>query len=83
MEEEYIIVNCPHCNNPIMIYLKEINCSIFRHGIYKDTNKQIDPHLDKENCDKLLKQDLIYGCSKPFKLIKNNDIYSVEICDYI
>lgn len=81
--EESIIVNCSHCSNLIIIFIEEINCSIFRHGIYKDTNIQIDPHLNKENCDILFAEKLIYGCGKPFKIIKNNDIYSIEVCKYI
>lgn len=80
---DHIIVNCPHCKEPILVYLKEINCHIFRHGIYKNTHKQIDPHLDKEKCDFLYKNNLIYGCGKPFKIVKQNDIYFAEICDYI
>ena len=79
----YIIITCPHCKNLIYIEKKDFNCHIFRHGIYKKTNKQINPHLDKENCDRLKSEDLIYGCSKPFKLIQEGDNYSTVICDYI
>ena len=78
-----IVIVCPHCSESILIY--ELNCCIFRHGIYKDSGKQIDPHLNKEECTKLFDQQLIYGCGKPFKIIKmaNSEEYSVEICDYI
>ena len=31
--------------------------------------KQIDPHLKKEECDRLKSKNLIYGCGKPFQLI--------------
>ena len=81
--DNYIIVKCPHCKNMIYIEKKDFNCHIFRHGIYKNTCKQIDPHLDKENCDRLKREDLIYGCSKPFKLIQINNNYTAIICDYI
>ena len=37
-----VIVNCPHCDLLIFVYLKEFNCRIFRHGIYKATLKQIE-----------------------------------------
>ena len=47
-----MIVICPHCQIPVEIL--EINCAIFRHAIYKDTFKQIDPHLSKERCDYLI-----------------------------
>ena len=79
----YIIVNCPHCNSPIYIEKKDFNCHIFRHGIMKSTLKQIDPHLDKENCDRLKRENLIFGCGKPFKLIKIDNDYKTIICDYI
>ena len=80
---EYIIVNCPHCKDTILIYLKELNCHIFRHGIYKDTHKQIDPHLDKKKCDFLKENNLIYGCGKPFKIVKLNNNFYAESCGYI
>lgn len=65
-----IIVICPHCKDPIII--EKINCGIFRHGEFKN-GKQIDPHLSKEMCDKLIKNKSIYGCGKPFKIISKNN----------
>jgi hypothetical protein len=44
---------------------------------------QIPPHENKINCDKLVADDMVYGCAKPFQIIKKDDIYVVEICDYI
>ena len=75
------IIICPHCNNYIII--KELNCGIFRHGIYKNTGKQINPHASKETCDELVKEDLIYGCGKPFQIIEINNAFEIKICDYI
>lgn len=80
---DYIIVNCPHCKDTILIYLKELNCHIFRHGIYKDTHKQIDPHLDKKTCDFLLENNLIYGCGKPFEILQLNNNFYAKSCGYI
>jgi hypothetical protein len=68
---DYLIVTCPHCGDDIFIMKKEINCTIFRHGVLKTTLKQIDPHSPKDICDRLKADDLIYGCGKPV------------ICDYI
>ena len=76
-----MIVNCPHCSHSIEIL--EINCAIFRHGIFKDSYTQIDPHLCKDECEKLIKNNKIYGCGKPFKLIKENNTYIAVICEYI
>ena len=75
------IIICPHCNNYIII--EKINCGIFRHGIYKINCKQIKPHASKEICDELVKNNLIYGCGKPFQIIEINGIFEVKICDYI
>jgi DNA-directed RNA polymerase subunit RPC12/RpoP len=78
MEKENIYINCPYCNS--LIEICQINCGIFRHGIYKDTFIQIPPHSLKEDIDKMN----IYGCGKPFKIIKDdNNIYKAIECDYI
>jgi len=76
-----ICIICPHCND--YIYIEQLNCSIFRHGVMKINNKQIDPHSSKETCDKLFENGKIYGCGKPFKLENINNVYTVFICDYI
>ena len=78
-----IFLECPHCKSMIIINTKDFNCKIFRHGVYKNNNKQIYPHLNKNECDRLFNEKLIYGCGKPFKLIDNNGNYHAEICDYI
>lgn len=82
MNNEYIYVECPHCKEYIFILLKELNCKIFRHGVYKNNFKQIDPHMKKEECDKLKEKDLIYGCGKPFEVCFNG-FWCAENCDYI
>ena len=75
------IIICPHCNNYIII--EKLNCGIFRHGIYKNNGKQIDPHASKEICDKLIKDNVIYGCGKPFQIIEIKNTFEIKICDYI
>ncbi len=80
MEEEWICVKCPYCDGDIMIYLKEMNCRIFRHGIFKNNGEQIPPHASKEDCDRWKEGDLIYGCGKPFQIQEGNKIIK---CDYI
>ena len=80
---DYIIIECPHCKEHIVVNLKELNCKIFRHGIYKNNGKQIDPHASKEICDELIKNDVIYGCGKPFQIIEINDTFEIKKCDYI
>jgi hypothetical protein len=77
-----LIVICPHCF--CQVEIQEINCAIFRHGIYKQTYQQIPPHSSKQECDRLIENNEIWGCGKPFRLVKNNtDHYEAIICDYI
>jgi hypothetical protein len=68
-------MNCPHCDIPIMI--EEINCGIFRCGIVKETGLQLPSHLPEIECKKLI--PYIWGCSKPFMLVKGKLIK----CEYI
>lgn len=79
--DEFLVnswIKCPHCN--ISIEIQELNCRIFRCGIFKHNLEQIPPHSPKEFCDKIVEEDEIYGCGKPFKI---NDKFKIEICDYI
>ena len=71
------IITCPHCGEYAII--AEINCAIFRHGVYKTNMQPINPHASKEECERLLANGEIYGCGKPFKY----DGKTIEICDYI
>jgi hypothetical protein len=70
-------VICPHCGEYAIV--EEINCTIFRHAVYKTNLQPINPHATKEECERLLENGEIYGCAKPFKY----DGKTIEICDYI
>lgn len=82
-------VDCPHCN--VSVYIEELCCGIFRHAVYKDTFEPIDPHSSKEECEKLLAENKVYGCGKPFRIITKSSTeiqkllaeFKVEACDYI
>ena len=75
------IVICPHCNEYIEII--ELNCMIFRHGIIKSNNTQMNPHAPEEECNYLIANDLIYGCGKPFRIEIIDNIMMPFKCDYI
>ena len=75
---QLFLIECPYCKQ--IIEITEINCGIFRHGIYKSNNEQIDPHMSKEDCIDLVIKDLIYGCGRPFRIVDSNN---AEMCDYI
>lgn len=78
-----LVFVCPHCNDNVIINIREINCGIFRHAYYKNSMQQIPPHESKDNCDKLVQEEMIFGCAKPFQIVKENDEYIIRICDYI
>ena len=75
------IVTCPHCHD--LVIIEQVNCAIFRHGVIISSWQQINPHESKIICDDLFNNNLIFGCGKPFKIIKNDDDYVAEVCDYI
>jgi hypothetical protein len=75
------VLKCPHCNDFIII--EKLNCGIFRHGILISNGQQINPHETKQTCDYFSHRNLIYGCGKPFQIIKNGEKFEIEICDYI
>ncbi len=70
-------VNCPHCG--IKIEIAEINCGIFRCGVYKTTGEQVSPHLSKSECELLKNADKIWGCCRPFRYREGE----LVVCDYI
>ena len=78
-----IIVICPHCFDPILI--EQLNCCIFRHGVVKSTGQQVDPHLSKELCEHYIRNQMIFGCGKPFRITLDPKIhtYQANICEYI
>ena len=46
---------------------------------FKKDMKFVPPHAPKEECEKWLKKNLVWGCAKPFKF----DGRTVEKCGYI
>ena len=81
MPQDFFVL-CPHCDQACEIV--ELNCCIFRCGIYKNTMQQLDPHAPKVVCDGLVAGDQIYGCGKPFKVVSDaSGALVAVICDYI
>ena len=73
-----LVVECPHCGSSVII--EALNCRIFRHATFKSTGLQMNPHASEEECTTAIREELIYGCGKPFEV--NSDNVAVE-CDYI
>lgn len=71
---------CPHCEIQIHVAHNDINCQIFRCGVYKSNiDRSVSPHASKLDCDKLVADGLIFGCGKPFRF----DGKVISVCDYI
>ena len=82
IDGDILTFSCPHCEQEIVVLIKELFCKIFRHAIFKHNFKQIDPHLPKDECDKLVQNDMVFGCAKPFEIVVEDNKYFVQICDY-
>ena len=71
MNNIIVIVKCPHCDQYIEIV--EMNCRIFRCGIFKANGEQINPHMSKIDMEKLKNENLINGCGNQFQIDVNNN----------
>lgn len=71
-----MIIKCPNCSR--FIEVLELNCRIFRCGVFMDTYQQLHPHSSKEECEQAVKDGLIFGCGKPFEVIDGIALR----CDY-
>ena len=85
--DNYYTFACPHCDDMIIVHKDDVNCAIFRHGQFKRDGSVINPHAPKDYCIDIVKKKLIYGCGKPFRLIRDRyghgDYNKAEQCDYI
>merc|ERR1712232_1378430 len=73
---------CPHCGEIAQVARYQINCRIFRHAQFKGRGHGqwfVNPHAPKAECDRWVREGLIYGCGKPFRFDGN----SVQKCGYI
>ena len=84
-DKDVYIFKCPNCSDYIIVAENELNCKIFRHGVYKDTNNfdQMDPHSSKKVCDTVVENDKIYGCGKPFCVKTIEGKLFADVCGYI
>lgn len=73
---------CPSCNISLEVQQTQLNCQVFRCGVFKSNNQPINPHCPKALCEQYIKNKLIWGCAKPFKFVKGSPPH-VEKCGYI
>jgi hypothetical protein len=80
-QEEFLVI-CPQCDAPV--WISSIQCQIFRHAAYKINGEQLPPHTAQKTCEDLANAQLIYGCGKPFRIVKNENNENVAVvCGYI
>lgn len=79
-----LFFECPHCKGDVIILPNEVNCGIFRHARYKD-GTYVKPHTKKDLCEKLVAENKVYGCCKPFRLQRKTKRgeYQISACGYI
>lgn len=79
---EDLVMQCPHCQDYVLI--AAINCQIFRHAFIAATGEQLPPHTSQSECERLFQGGALFGCGKPFRIVKNehNELCTV-ICGYI
>ena len=74
-----IKVYCPYCYEIIDIENKSLSdMRFFRHGIYKNTGKWINPYMSNIMCDRYLLNKKIIGCGKFLKIIYDGVNYKVD-----
>ena len=87
--DNFYVFPCPHCLSLVRVEKNQLNCRIFRHGVFKKNGKGINPHLEKKKCDELVRNACVYGCARPFEFFgggKSADDEKkdcvVSACDY-
>jgi hypothetical protein len=78
-EDDTFYFACPHCGQMCQVPRDLIRCTIFRHAVYKKDMKFVDPHASQQECERWIREDIVYGCAKPFRF----DGVKVEKCGYI
>lgn len=80
---DFYVFTCPHCQGSVIVQYNELNCRIFRHGVYKHNGEQMPPHTPREECERLAQQGLIIGCGQPFRVEGDGAAAVAVVCDYI
>ena len=59
----------------------------FEQAVVLNVNEgqQVNPHAPQAHCDRLAEKGLIWGCGKPFRLIRNDENYVIYVtkCGYV
>ncbi len=79
--EDFIEIQCPHCQGTVVLLKTDIHCGIFRHGVMIQTGEQINPHASQQECERLVASGQVRGCCKPFQF--HAGMKNAEACGYI
>jgi len=64
-------VTCPQCQGLVIIEENEVNCAIFRHGVFRNSGQPIPPHSKLDQCQRWVENNEIWGCGAAFSLNKS------------
>jgi hypothetical protein len=70
---------CPHCGQMCEVPRDLIRCTIFRHAVFKQNMQFVPPHAPKAECDRWIREGLVWGCGRPFRF----DGRTVSVIGYI
>lgn len=76
-------VRCPGCGGVVEVKKGQVNCAIFRHGVFKD-GSQVPPHSTEAQIKMFRAVNIMEGCGAPFKLIDDGKEGKIAItCGYV
>jgi thioester reductase-like protein len=55
------------------VKVSELNCTIFRCGIYVADGKQISQHMTRDAAMALVKSGLVIGCGNQYQIVYHNN----------
>jgi hypothetical protein len=62
---------CPWCKELVVVRPQDVACRTFRHAEFKGKAGRfrfVNPHAPQAECERWVREDLIVGCGKPFRL---------------
>jgi len=83
--QDPLVFACPQCGGTVVVQRSEVNCKIFRHGVFRATGEPVPPHASEAECSEWTKTESIWGCGKPFHLVPDSDTGALvaKTCGYI
>jgi len=85
-EDGSLIFACPHCQGTVQVAPQDLNCRIFRHGVFRQIpgTPPIPPHASQEECERWVVRGEILGCGGPFQLTEDNPPnFKVRVCGFV